>query len=182
LNKPDAPTQLIDEIKQSTGRLDVLINNASDFFATPLGSVTQSDWDSLINSNLRGPFFLSQAAAPLLRSSRGLILNILDIHASKPLRDHSVYCMAKAGLSMMTRALAQDLAPEIRVNGIAPGAIVWPEQNISEQERQRIVSQTPMGRTGDVADISGLAVFLATDAEFITGQVIAVDGGRSVSD
>ncbi len=182
LNKPDAPTQLIDEIKQSTGRLDVLVNNASDFFATPLGSVTQSDWDSLINSNLRGPFFLSQAAAPLLRSSRGLILNILDIHASKPLRDHSVYCMAKAGLSMMTRALAQDLAPEIRVNGIAPGAIVWPEQNISEQERQRIVSQTPMGRTGDVADISGLAVFLATDAEFITGQVIAVDGGRSVSD
>ena len=182
LNKPDAPAQIIDQIKQSAGRLDVLVNNASDFFATPLGSVAQSDWDSLLNSNLRGPFFLSQAAAPLLRSSRGLILNILDIHASKPLRDHSVYCMAKAGLSMMTRALAQDLAPEIRVNGIAPGAIVWPEQDVSESERQRIVSQTPMGRIGDVGDISGLAVFLATDAEFITGQVIAVDGGRSVSD
>lgn len=180
LQDPQAPAALLEKVRNHSGRLDVLVNNAADFFATPLGSVSQDDWDRLVGSNLRAPLFLSQAFRPLLKESNGLILNILDIHAEKPLAGHSVYCIAKAGLSMLTRSLALDLAPEIRVNGIAPGAILWPTQGMPAKEKDAIISQTPLGRTGEVSDIASLAVFLATDAGYITGQVIAVDGGRSL--
>jgi pteridine reductase len=180
LQDPQAPAALLEKVEEHSGRLDVLVNNAADFFATPFGSVSQEDWDRLIGSNLRAPLFLCQAFLPLLKESNGLILNILDIHAKKPLTGHSVYCIAKAGLSMLTRSLALDLAPEIRVNGIAPGAILWPAQGMPAKEKEAIVSQTPMGRTGEASDIASLAVFLATDAGYITGQVIAVDGGRSL--
>lgn len=180
LQDPQAPAALLEKVEERSGRLDVLVNNAADFFATPFGSVSQEDWDRLIGSNLRAPLFLCQAFLPLLKESNGLILNILDIHAEKPLAGHSVYCVAKAGLSMLTRSLALDLAPEIRVNGIAPGAILWPTQGMPAKEKDAIVSQTPMGRTGEASDIASLAVFLAIDAGYITGQVIAVDGGRSL--
>ncbi len=180
LQDPLAPANLAEKVRDLGGRLDVLVNNASDFFATPFGSVSQDDWDRLITSNLRAPFFLSQAVLPLLKESGGLILNILDIHADKPLAGHPVYCVAKAGLSMLTRSLALDLAPEVRVNGIAPGAILWPAQGLSAEQKDAVLAQTPMGRTGDAGDIASLAVFLATRAGYITGQVIAVDGGRSL--
>lgn len=178
---PLAPAGLAEMVGEHGGRLDVLVNNASDFFATPFGSVSQVDWERLISSNLRAPFFLSQAVLPLLKDSGGLILNILDIHADKPLAEYSVYCVAKAGLSMMTRSLALDLAPEVRVNGIAPGAILWPAQGLSAEQKDAVLAQTPMGKTGDAGDIARLAVFLATRAGYITGQVIAVDGGRSLT-
>ncbi len=181
LQDPQAPAALLEKVEEHSGRLDVLVNNAADFFATPFGSVGQEDWDRLIGSNLRAPLFMSQAFLPLLKASNGLILNILDIYAEKPLTGHSVYCVAKAGLSMLTRSLALDLAPEIRVNGIAPGAILWPTQGISDKEKNAIISQTPMRRTGEASDIANLAVFLATGAGYITGQVIAVDGGRTLT-
>ena len=180
LHDPLTPAGLAEKVGEQGGRLDVLVNNASDFFATPFGSVSLDDWDRLINSNLRAPLFLSQAVLPLLKKSGGLILNILDIHADKPLAKHSVYCVAKAGLSMLTRSLALELAPEVRVNGIAPGAIMWPAQGLSAEQKDAVLAQTPMGRTGDAGDIASLAVFLATQAGYITGQVIAVDGGRSL--
>ncbi|MEE8463571.1 MAG: pteridine reductase [Gammaproteobacteria bacterium] len=181
LQDPLAPAGLAAKVREHGGRLDVLVNNAADFFATPFGSIGEDDWDRLIDSNLRAPFFLSQAVLPLLQESGGLILNILDIHADKPLAGYSVYCVAKAGLSMLTRSLALELAPEVRVNGIAPGAILWPARGFSAEQKDAVLALTPMGRTGDAGDIASLAVFLATRAGYITGQVIAVDGGRSLT-
>lgn len=181
LQDPLAPAGLAEKVRENGGRLDVLVNNAAEFFATPFDSVSRDDWDRLIGSNLRAPLFLSQALLPLLKESGGLILNILDIHADKPLAGYSVYCVAKAGLSMLTRSLAMELAPEVRVNGIAPGAILWPEQGLGTEQKDAVLAQTPLGRTGDAGDIAGLAVFLATRAGYITGQVIAVDGGRSLT-
>lgn len=162
------------------GRLDVLVNNASSFYPTPLGEISISDWDDLLGTNLRAPLFLSQAALGALREARGVIINIIDIHAQRPLQDHAVYGAAKAGLAMLTRSLAKDLAPDIRVNGIAPGAIMWPEAELSAESKAAILRQIPAGRMGDPDDIAGCVLYLVRDASYVTGQIIAVDGGRSI--
>jgi pteridine reductase len=163
------------------GGLDLLINNASSFFPTPVGSTDETAWDDLLASNLKGPFFLCQAAAPVLRERRGQIINLADIHADRPLADHAVYCAAKAGLVMLTRALARDLAPEIRVNAVAPGAILWPESGSTEKKREAVVADIPLGRTGRPADVVAAVRYLARDAGYVTGQVLPVDGGRSLA-
>lgn len=162
------------------GGLDILVNNASSFYPTPLGSITSVQWDDLLGSNLRAPLFLSQAAAPELKRTKGLLLNLVDIHGIRPLRDHVVYSTAKAGLIMLTRALARELAPEVRVNGIAPGPVLWPEDGLDETRKAKILDQTPLHRTGTPLDIARAALFFATDAPFVTGQILAVDGGRSI--
>lgn len=162
------------------GSLDVLVNNASSFYPTPLGEISEKDWDDLVGANLKAPLFLSQAALAPLREARGSIINIVDIHARRPLKNHVVYGSAKAGLAMLTRSLAKDLAPEIRVNGVAPGAILWPENDISETGKQAILQQIPVGRIGDPGDIAGCVLYLVRDAGYVTGQIIAVDGGRSI--
>jgi pteridine reductase len=162
------------------GRLDILVNNASTFYATRLGAIEPRHWDELVGSNLRAPLFLSQAAAPHLKRSGGAIVNIADIHAERPLKKFAVYSVAKAGLAALTRSLALELAPEVRVNGVAPGAILWPESGLFDNpERQRIVATTPLGRVGDPEDVAQAVHFLA-NAPFVTGQVLAVDGGRSI--
>jgi pteridine reductase len=171
---------LVADVIAKTGRLDILINNASSFFPTELGSVTESDWDDLVNSNLKAPLFLSQAALPHLRAANGTIINMIDIHARRPLRNFHVYGAAKAGLAMLTRSLARDLAPEIRVNGIAPGAILWPEDGMSDKVKQNIVGKIPLARPGEPDDIASAILFLVRDAPYITGQILAVDGGRSI--
>lgn len=164
------------------GRLDVLINNASSFYPTPVGQATPEQWDDLINSNLKAPFFLTQALAPALKKANGCVLNIADIHADRPLKNHPIYCAAKAGNVMLTKSLARELAPHVRVNGIAPGAILWPEHNaeLSEMNKQKILSKVPLGRHGDPADIAEAALFLIMRAPYITGQIISVDGGRTL--
>ena len=162
------------------GRLDVLVNNASAFYRTPLAEATAGQWDELMGSNLRAPFFLAQAAAPHLRRTGGCIVNLVDIHAERPLKDHPVYSIAKAGNAMMVKALARELGPEVRVNGVAPGAILWPEQGMSEDAKQQILDRTALKRPGSPADIARTVLFLVRDAPYITGQVIAVDGGRNI--
>jgi len=161
-------------------RLDAVVNNASSFFPTPLGTTSEDEWNSLIGTNLKAPFFLSQAAAAELRKTHGSIVNIADIYGEKPLKNHAVYSIAKAGLIMLTRALARELAPEVRVNAVAPGAILWPEYDHDEVARQRIVSRTPLKRTGTPTEIASAVLYLIRDAGFISGQVIPVDGGRSI--
>jgi pteridine reductase len=163
------------------GALDVLVNNASTFYPTKIGEITPAAWDDLMGTNLKVPLFLSQAAAPALRKSRGLILNIVDIHALRPLRDYTVYCAAKAGLQMITRSLAKELGPEIRVNGISPGPVLWPEGQSDEKARAKIIERTVLKRMGSPEDIARTALFFAASAPFVTGQVLAVDGGRSVA-
>ncbi|HWW21155.1 MAG TPA: pteridine reductase [Steroidobacteraceae bacterium] len=162
------------------GTLDVLINNASSFYPTPIGSIELKAWDDLLGTNLRAPTFLTQAAAPELRRAQGLVLNLVDIHGLRPLREHSVYSTAKAGLIMLTRALARELAPEVRVNAIAPGPVLWPESGIGQERQQKILAQTPLQRPGSPEDIVRAVLFFATDAPFVTGQILAVDGGRSI--
>jgi pteridine reductase len=176
----DAPDKLIAAALGEFGRLDILINNASSFYATPVGQITLPQWDDLIGSNLKAPLFLSQAAAPSLRAQRGLIINMIDIHALRPLRAHPVYSSAKAGLAMLTRSLARELGPEIRVNGIAPGPVLWPEGDMTEDLKREIIGKTALKRHGTPQDIARTALFLAKDAPYITGQIIAVDGGRSI--
>jgi pteridine reductase len=168
------------EVLARAGRLDVLVNNASNFYPTPIGSITDDQWHDLIDSNLKAPLFLTQAALPALREARGVIVNIVDVHAQRPLREHPVYGAAKAGLAMLTRSLAKDLGPEIRVNGVAPGAILWPEIGMSEELRRGIIKQTALKRAGDPQDIASTVLFLVRDAPYVTGEIIAVDGGRSV--
>jgi pteridine reductase len=163
------------------GALDVLVNNASTFYPTKIGEITPAAWDDLMGTNVKVPLFLSQAAAPALRKSRGLILNIVDIHALRPLRDYPVYCAAKAALQMITRSLAKELGPEIRVNGISPGPVLWPEGQSDEAARAKIVERTVLKRMGTPEDIARTALFFAASAPFVTGQVLAVDGGRSVA-
>ena len=162
------------------GRLDGLVNNASTFYPTPLGTITEEHWNDLVGSNFKAPLFLSQDAAPHLRKTGGAIVNIVDIHAQRPLRDHPVYGPAKAALGMLTRSLAKDLAPDIRVNGVSPGAILWPEGGMTEDTQQTILRQVPMERAGTPDDIAGCVLYLMQDANYVTGQVIAVDGGRSI--
>lgn len=171
---------LISAVVAWQGRLDGLVNNASTFYPTPVGSITEADWEDLMGSNLKAPLFLSQAARPELESRNGAIVNIVDIHAQRPLRNHAVYGPAKAGLAMLTRSLAKDLAPQIRVNGVSPGAILWPEDGLSDAAQQSILRQVPLQRPGDPDDIAGCVLYLLSDAGYVTGQVIAVDGGRSV--
>jgi pteridine reductase len=163
-------------------RLDVLVNNASSFYPTPMGSITARDWDDLVGTNLKAPLFLSQAAAPSLKKTAGCIVNIVDIHTERPLKNFAAYCAAKAGLEGLTRALARELAPEVRVNGVSPGPILWPEEDelFDEVARQRTVSNTLLKRTGDPDDIARAVRYLAVDASYVTGQIIAVDGGRSI--
>jgi len=162
------------------GALDLLINNASSFYPTPIGQITLAQWNDLIGTNLQAPLFLAQAAAPELRRRGGSLLNIVDIHGLRPLREHAVYSAAKAGLIMLTRALARELAPQVRVNAIAPGAVLWPEQGLDEARRDRIRAQTPLQRPGSPEDIARAVLFFATEAPFVTGQILAVDGGRSI--
>lgn len=162
------------------GRLDILINNASSFYPTPIGKVSERDWDDLIGSNMKAPFFLSQAAAPYLEQQKGCIISIVDIHAERPMEGHSVYNMAKAGLAMLVKTLAFELGPKVRVNGVAPGAIMWPDNDMDELTKQRIVSRTYLKRKGSAQDIARTVLFLAAHADYISGQVIAVDGGRSL--
>jgi pteridine reductase len=164
------------------GRLDVLVNNASNFYPTPIGTITLEQWDDLIGSNLKAPLFLSQALVPALRAARGVIVNIVDVHSQRPLRDHPVYGPAKAGLAMLTRSLAKDLGPDVRVNGVSPGAILWPDegQGMSDALRAAIIKQTALKRAGEPEDIAAAVLFLVRDAPYVTGQIIAVDGGRSV--
>ncbi len=171
---------LINSVVSWGGHLDGLVNNASRFYATPVGSITEEHWDELLGSNLKAPLFLSQAAAPQLRKNGGAIINIVDIHSQRPLRDHAVYGPAKAGLAMLTRSLAKDLAPDVRVNGVSPGAILWPEDGMTESVQQSILQQVPLQRAGDAQDIAACVLYLLRDAVYVTGQVIAVDGGRSI--
>ena len=159
----------------------MLVNNASTFFPTKVGEITPAAFDDLLGTNLKAPMFLSQAAAPALRKSHGLILNIVDIHALRPLRNYTVYCTAKAGLHMLTRSLAKELGPEVRVNGISPGPVLWPEGQGDTSMRAKVVERTILKRMGTPADIARTALFFAAQAPFITGQVLAVDGGRSVA-
>lgn len=177
-------TTFIEQVSAWRGRLDVLINNASSFYSTPLATATDSHWEDLLGTNLKAPFFLTLAAAPLLRGSRGCVINLVDIHAERPLLDYSIYSIAKAGNAMMVKALARELAPEVRVNGIAPGAILWPDADVNnandkaayEQQLTRIALQ----RAGNPDDIAQAVLFLIRDAPYMTGQIITVDGGRTL--
>jgi pteridine reductase len=163
------------------GRLDALVNNASTFQPTPLGTATPAQWDALFASNARAPFFLAQAAAPHLRAAQGAIVNLVDIYAERPLRDHPVYCMAKAALVMATRSLALELAPDVRVNAIAPGAILWAENETSDSRQQAVLARTPLARTGTPAEIAEAVRWLLRDATYSTGQVVHLDGGRTLA-
>jgi pteridine reductase len=176
----EAPDELLAATLLEFGRLDILVNNASTFYPTPVGHITVPQWDDLIGSNLKAPLFVSQAAAPSLRAQRGLIINMIDIHAFRPLRAHPVYSAAKAGLAMLTRSLARELGPEIRVNGIAPGPVLWPEGEMDADLKREIIGKTALQRPGSPQDIARTALFLAKDAPYITGQIISVDGGRSI--
>lgn len=173
---------LIKDAVKAFGRLDHLINNASSFYPTPIGEITEKAWDDLIGTNLKAPLLLSQAAAPELRKHHGTIVNLIDIHAEFPMKNYVIYNVAKGGLVALTRSLARELGPEVRVNGVAPGTIIWPDDEAWRDElaRQRIVNQTALKRIGEPDDIAKTVEFLLTSAPYITGQVLAVDGGRSV--
>ena len=175
-----AVANLISAVVEWGGRLDGLVNNASTFYPTPVGTITDEHWDDLVGSNFKVPLFLSQEAAPHLRQAGGTIINIVDIHAQRPLRNHPVYGPAKAALAMLTRSLAKDLAPEIRVNGVSPGAILWPEDGMTEANQQTILRQVPLERAGSPDDIAGCVLYLMRDATYVTGQIVVVDGGRSI--
>ena len=170
---------LVERTMETFGRLDVLINNASTFYATPLETITLEQWDDLIGTNLKAPLFLAQAASRHLRQAHGLIVNLIDIHGQRPLLRHPVYSTAKAGLAMLTRSLARELAPDVRVNGIAPGPILWPDTGMDPALQDEIVSKTLLKRSGSPEDVVRAALFFAEDAPYVTGQILAVDGGRS---
>ena len=180
LDDPAAPQALVAQVRSRFGRLDALINNASRFYPTPLGSATATQWDELMGSNLRAPFFLAQAAAPLLRATDGCIVNLVDVHARRPLAGHPIYCMAKAANAMMVKSLARELGPEVRVNGVAPGAILWPDRDLDDAAKREILDRTALRRTGTVDDIAQAVLYLVRDADYVTGQILAVDGGRTV--
>ncbi len=180
LLNPEAPEALVAAAVRAFGGLDVLINNASSFSPSTVGEITRAQWSDLIGTNLQAPLFLAQAAVPSLAERGGLILNIIDIHGLRPLKGYPVYSTAKAGLAMLTRSLARELGPQIRVNGIAPGPVLWPEHDMDEALQQEIIGKTALQRHGSPADVARTALFLAKDAPYITGQIIAVDGGRSI--
>lgn len=172
--------QLVSAVIERFGRLDYLVNNASGFHPTPMGQITEEDWTELVGSNLKAPLFLTQAAAPYLAAQRGAIVNLVDIHAERPLAGYPVYSLAKSGLAGLTRSMAVELAPHVRVNGVAPGPIAWPEDGqFPTTERERIVAHTLLKRTGSVEEIANTVRFLLLDASYVTGQILAVDGGRN---
>jgi len=179
----DAMDTLVRQTLQQFGRLDVLVNNASSYYPTEMGAISEQEWNDLLGSNLRAPLFLSQAAAPELKKNRGCIINITDMHVERPKKGYVVYNVAKAGLVTLTRSLAQELAPDVRVNAVAPGPVLWPEDNpqFDEHYRSKVISQTLLKRIGEPDDVARAVRFLIADAPFITGQVIAVDGGRSLN-
>jgi pteridine reductase len=175
-------SSIVEQTLQTFGRLDALVNNASSFFPTPIGEITTDGWYDLMGTNVQAPLFLSQAAAPALRRAQGAIVNIADIHADRPLKNYVVYSVAKAALVGLTRSLARELAPEVRVNAVAPGPVLWPEDaSFDELSRQRIISHTPLKREGTPEDIAGAVYFLLADAPYVTGETINVDGGRHVA-
>ncbi len=171
---------MIKQIHEWRGRLDLLVNNASSFYPTPVDESTEEQWDELMASNLKAPFFLARAAAEMLRQHRGSIVNLVDIHSERPLAGHSIYSIAKAGNAMLVKSLARELGPEVRVNGIAPGVILWPEVEMEEETKQEILARTALKTSGQPADIASTLLFLARDAGHITGQIINVDGGRTI--
>lgn len=181
LNNLDELQELAQFSVKQWGKLDALINNASSFYPTEIGSSSEEQWHDLMGSNLKAPLFLAQALAPELNKQQGCIINMADIHAERPLKNHTIYCCAKAGNVMLTKSLARELAPNIRVNGIAPGAILWPEQNINKHEKESIVERTALKRAGSEKDIADTVLFLLEQAPYITGQIISVDGGRTLS-
>ena len=173
---------LIDQTVQTFNRLDAVVNNASSFHPTPVGEITEEDWEDLIGANLRAPLFIAQAAAPALKKTQGAIVNITDIHAERPLKNYVVYSVAKAGLVGLTRSLARELAPEVRVNAVAPGPILWPDDDeFDELSRQRIISHTPLKREGTPDDIAKAVYFLLAEGTYVTGETVNVDGGRHVA-
>jgi pteridine reductase len=180
---PESEQLLVDQAVKHWGRLDVLVNNASRFYRTEIGKITEYAWDDLMNSNVKAPFFLSQAAAPALAKQQGCIINITDIHGEHPLRDYAVYCISKGALIMMTKSLAKELAPSVRVNAISPGSILWPEgeNTLSDVEKQKIIQQTALQRSGSPLDIAKAVLYLVRDATYVTGQVLSVEGGRTLS-
>lgn len=180
LADPAAPEYLVSAALGCFGRLDALVNNASAFFPTPLGSIDVTQWNALFDINARAPLLLSQAAAPALREAKGAIVNLVDIYADRPLPEHPVYVMSKAALVAMTQSLAIDLGPNVRVNAVAPGAILWPQDGASGERRDGIIARTPLARAGSASEIADTVSWLLRDAGFITGQVIRVDGGRSL--
>ena len=186
LNIETVYNSLVEQAYQCWGRLDVLVNNASSFYPTPVGNITIDDWNNLINSNMKAPLFLAQAAAPYLKQTQGSIINMVDVHGQRPMKEHTVYCAAKAGLAMLTMSLAKELGPDIRVNGVAPGAILWPagdgpSGDMPEHTKNLILERTSLKRPGKPIDIAKTILFLIRDADYITGQIIAVDGGRSIN-
>ena len=181
LSDVDAIHELAKLAQQHWGRVDILINNASSFYSTEIGNSTDQQWQDLFNSNLKAPFFLSQALAPELKKHRGCIINMADIHAERPLKNHSIYCCAKAGNVMLTKSLARELAPEVRVNGVAPGASLWPEEALNLDQKHEIIERTALKRAGNESDIAATVWFLVNSAPYITGQLIPVDGGRTLS-
>jgi len=181
LSEFDRLPELVAKTVGHYGRLDALVNNASAFQPTPIGTTTLRQWDESFSSNARAPFFLAQAAAPHLKAARGAIVNLVDIYAERPLPGHTVYCMAKAALLMATQSLALELAPDVRVNAVAPGAILWPEQDHSDSAKQAMLGRTPLARTGTPEEIADTVRWLLRDATYTTGQVIRVDGGRTLA-
>jgi pteridine reductase len=182
LQEAESDQILVERAAKVWGRLDTLVNNASRFYRTEMGKVTEYAWDDLMACNFKAPFFLAQAAAPYIAKHKGCIVNITDIHAERPLSDYSVYCLSKTGLFMMTKVLAKELGPDVRVNAVAPGSIVWPEgdNKLSNEDKQKIVKRTALQRSGSPKDIADTVLFLVQGAEYITGQVIDVDGGRNI--
>jgi pteridine reductase len=176
----DLPLLVADVIMRFE-RIDVLVNNASAFFPTPIGETTPQQWDTLFAANARAPFFLAQAAAPHLRATSGSIINLVDIYAERPLKNHTLYCMAKAALVMLTMSLAKELGPEVRVNGIAPGAVLWPEAGIDDERQQKLIAKTALKRAGDPQDVADAALYLIRDARYTTGEILRVDGGRTLA-
>ena len=176
----DRLPELVDQVLAHYGRLDALINNASAFYPTPIGTATPAQWQELFASNAQAPFFLAQAAVPALRERSGAIVNLVDIYAERPLANHTLYCMAKAALEAMTRSLALDLGPAIRVNGVAPGAVMWPSEGKAYDDKQAMLERTPLKRAGSPDDVASAVLWLLRDARFVTGQIIRIDGGRTL--
>ncbi len=181
LSEFDRLPELVAKTIGRFGRLDALVNNASAFYPTPIGTATPGMWDDLFAANARAPFFLAQAALPHLKNSRGAIVNLVDIYAERPLKKHTIYCMAKAALVMMTLSLAQESGPEVRVNGVAPGAVLWPESGKSYTDQQALIDNTALQRTGAPEDVAEAVRWLLADAHYTTGQIIRVDGGRALN-
>ncbi|MDT8319893.1 MAG: pteridine reductase [Xanthomonadales bacterium] len=181
LSDPDSVARLASQVAGHWDSLSVLVNNASRFYPTAVGETLAWQWADLVDSNLRGPYFLVQALLEPLRTAGGSVVNILDVYAERPMRGHAVYCISKSGLAMMTRALAKELGPALRVNGVSPGAILWPENELTDAAKQAILRRTVLGRLGRASDIASAVSYLALDAPYVTGQILAVDGGRSLN-